>query len=127
LDIWAPALMSQGVPRTHVESLYVRVTTGRGVVGWGEFFGTGRAMVVASFDNWIGRLAVGQSASDKELIPRIERMLLSLSRSGPLDVCRFRRDSIRQDCACDRGGVEVPQGPGLGADPEDDLIARFQV
>jgi hypothetical protein len=25
LDIWAPAPMSQGVPRTHVESLYVRV------------------------------------------------------------------------------------------------------
>ena len=25
------------------------------------------------------------------------------------------------------GGVEVPQGPGLGADPEDDLIAKFRV
>jgi L-alanine-DL-glutamate epimerase-like enolase superfamily enzyme len=25
------------------------------------------------------------------------------------------------------GGVEVPQGPGLGADPEDDLIAQFKV
>ena len=25
LDIWAPPPMSQGVPRTHVESLYVRV------------------------------------------------------------------------------------------------------
>jgi L-alanine-DL-glutamate epimerase-like enolase superfamily enzyme len=25
------------------------------------------------------------------------------------------------------GGVEVPQGPGLGADPEDDLIAQFGV
>src|ERR1043166_6886644 len=84
LDIWAPAPMSQGVPRTHVESLYVRVTTSGGVVGWGESFGTGRPMVVAAFDNWIRRLAVGQSVSDEQLIPRIERMLLSLSRSGPL-------------------------------------------
>lgn len=84
LDIWAPAPMSQGVPRTHVESLYVRVTTSGGVVGWGESFGTARPMVVAAFDNWIRRLAVGQSVSDEELIPRIERMLLSLSRSGPL-------------------------------------------
>ena len=84
LDIWAPAPMSQGVPRTHVGSLYVRVTTSGGVVGWGESFGTGRPMVVAAFDNWIRRLAVGQSASDEELVPRIERMLLSLSRSGPL-------------------------------------------
>ena len=84
LDIWAPAPMSQGVPRTHVESLYVRVTTSSGVVGWGESFGTARPMVVAAFDNWIRRLAVGQSASDEQLIPRIERMLLSLSRAGPL-------------------------------------------
>ena len=84
LDIWAPPPMSQGVPRTHVESLYVRVTTNSGVVGWGESFGTARPMVIAAFDNWIRRLAVGQRASDEELIPRIERMLLSLSRSGPL-------------------------------------------
>src|SRR5512145_1716280 len=84
LDIWAPAPMSQGVPRTHVESLYVRVTTSGGVVGWGESFGTARPMVVAAFENWIRRLAVGQSVSDEELLPRIERMLLSLSRSGPL-------------------------------------------
>jgi L-alanine-DL-glutamate epimerase-like enolase superfamily enzyme len=84
LDIWAPAPMAQGVPRTHVESLYVRVTTSGGVVGWGESFGTGRAMVVAAFDNWIRRFAVGQSVAEEELVPRIERMLLSLSRSGPL-------------------------------------------
>jgi L-alanine-DL-glutamate epimerase-like enolase superfamily enzyme len=84
LDIWAPPPMSQGAPRTHVESLYVRVTTSGGVVGWGESFGTARLMVVAAFDNWIRRLAVGQMVSDEELIPRIERTLLSLSRSGPL-------------------------------------------
>jgi L-alanine-DL-glutamate epimerase-like enolase superfamily enzyme len=85
LDIWAPApLSSQGVPRTHVESLYVRVTTSRGVVGWGESFGTARPMVLAAFDNWIRRLAVGQSATDDKLVPRIERMLLSLGRAGPM-------------------------------------------
>jgi L-alanine-DL-glutamate epimerase-like enolase superfamily enzyme len=84
LDIWAPAPMSQGAPRTHVESLYVRVTTSGRVVGWGESFGTARPMVVAAFDNWIRRLAVGQSVSDEQLILRIERMLLSLSRSGAL-------------------------------------------
>ena len=84
LDIWAPAPMSQCMPRTHVESLYVRVTTSGGVVGWGESFGTARPMVVVAFDSWIRRLAVGQSATDEDLIQRIERMLLSLSRSGPL-------------------------------------------
>ena len=55
LDIWAPAPMSQGVPRTHVESLYVRVTTGGGVVGWAESFGPARPTVLAAFDNWIRR------------------------------------------------------------------------
>jgi L-alanine-DL-glutamate epimerase-like enolase superfamily enzyme len=25
------------------------------------------------------------------------------------------------------GAIEVPQGPGLGADPEDELIERFRV
>lgn len=84
LDIWAPPPMSQGAPRTHVESLYVRVTTSGGVVGWGESFGTSRPMVIAAFDHWIRRLAVGQSVADEQVIPRIERMVLSLSRSGPL-------------------------------------------
>src|SRR5215470_14887611 len=84
LDIWGPPPMSHGVPRTHVESLYVRVTTSGGVVGWGESFGTARPMVVAAFDHWIRRLAVGQRACDVELLARCERMLLSLSGSGPL-------------------------------------------
>src|SRR5258706_16400906 len=38
LDIWAPAPMSQGVPRPHVGRLYVRVTTSRGGGGWGGTF-----------------------------------------------------------------------------------------
>jgi hypothetical protein len=35
LDIWDPPPMAQGVPRTHVESLYVRVTTSGGEAGRG--------------------------------------------------------------------------------------------
>jgi L-alanine-DL-glutamate epimerase-like enolase superfamily enzyme len=179
LDIWAPPPMTQDVPRTHVESLYVRVTTSGGVVGWGESFGTGRAMVNAAFDNWIRRHAVGQNVLDEALIPRIERMLLSLSRSGPLahalagldialwDIrgnagalgpakeigylgpaflaalhCLAAKDKesplermfadfgatpFAKTVPVINGAVEVPQGPGLGADPEDDLIARFRV
>ncbi len=84
LDIWAPAPMSShGVLRTHVESLYVRVATSSGVVGWGESFGTARPLVIAAFDNWVRRLAIGQSVADATLVPRIERMLMSLGRAGP--------------------------------------------
>jgi len=107
LDIWAPPPMSQGVPRTHVESLYVRVTTSGGVVGWGESFGPSRPMVVAAFDNWIRRLAVGQSVSDEELLPRIERMLLSLSRSGPLAHALAGLDMALWDIRGKLAGVPV--------------------
>jgi L-alanine-DL-glutamate epimerase-like enolase superfamily enzyme len=40
-------------------------------------------MVIAAFDHWIRRAAVGQSVTDLELIARTERMLLSLGRAGP--------------------------------------------
>ena len=79
LDIWAPAPMAQGVPRTHVESLYVRVTTSGGLVGWGESFGTARPMVVAAFDNWIRRLAVGQSASDEFVLIKSLKIAFDVS------------------------------------------------
>ena len=65
LDIWAPPPMSsQGTPRTHFESLLVRVTTSNGIVGWGESFATARPMVIAAFDHWLRRLAVGPSVTD---------------------------------------------------------------
>jgi L-alanine-DL-glutamate epimerase-like enolase superfamily enzyme len=85
LDIWAPPPMtSHSGPRTHFESLLVRVTASNGVVGWGESFATARPMVIAAFDQWLRRLAVGQSVTDETLLPRIERMLLSLGRAGPM-------------------------------------------
>ena len=83
-DIGAPPPMSQGVPRTHIEGLYIRVTTSNGIVGWGESFGTARPMVIAAFDHWVRRRVVGEKVADTGLIPRIERMHLSLGRAGPM-------------------------------------------
>ena len=74
LDIWPPAPMAQRVQRTHVESLYVCVTTAR------------------------ERMFAGFGATPS-------------SRTVPVI----------------HGGVEVPQGPGLGAEPEDDLISKFRL
>jgi L-alanine-DL-glutamate epimerase-like enolase superfamily enzyme len=84
IDIWAPAPLSHGVPRTHIESLYVRVATSAGIVGWGEAFGPARTMVEAAFASRIRRLTIGQSATDRDLVARLERTLLSLGRSGPM-------------------------------------------
>jgi L-alanine-DL-glutamate epimerase-like enolase superfamily enzyme len=107
LDIWAPAPMSQGVPRTHVEGLYIRVTTASGLVGWGESFGTARPMVIAAFDHWIRRLAVGQSATDGKLVPHLERMLLSMSRAGPMLNALAGLDIALWDIRGKREGVSV--------------------
>ena len=107
LDIWAPAPMSQGVPRTHVECLYIRVTTGSGLVGWGESFGTARPMVIAAFDHWVRRLAVGQSATDGTLVPRLERTLLSMSRAGPMLNALAGLDIALWDIRGKRAGVPV--------------------
>ena len=85
LDTWAPPPLFAGRPRTHVEAIYVRVATDKGVVGWGECFGSSGRTVIAAFDNWIRHLAVGQDPTDKNLMPRIERLLHGLGRAGAGD------------------------------------------
>ena len=84
LDTWAPPPLFAGRPRTHVEAIYVRVATDKGVTGWGESFGSSGSTVIAAFDNWIRHLAVGQDPTDQELLPRIERALHGLGRAGPV-------------------------------------------
>ena len=84
LDTWAPPPMFAGRPRTHVEAIYVRVTTSSGIVGWGESFGSSGSLVGAAFDKWIRGLAVGKDPTDSSLLPGIERLLHGLGRAGPV-------------------------------------------
>jgi L-alanine-DL-glutamate epimerase-like enolase superfamily enzyme len=106
-DIWAPPPMSRGKPRTHVESLYVRVTTSNGIVGWGESFGTVRPMAIAALDHWVRRLAIGQDATDATLIPRIERMLYSMGSIGPVSAALSGLDIALWDIRGKLEGVSV--------------------
>jgi L-alanine-DL-glutamate epimerase-like enolase superfamily enzyme len=82
LDAWGPPSTFAGRPRTHVEAQFVRVSTSRGVIGWGEAFGGSSSTIPTAFDKWISRLAIGQDAADAELTARIERILHNLGRSG---------------------------------------------
>src|SRR5207247_1589232 len=41
MDHWAPPPLFAGRPRTTIDTLLVRVTTNRDVVGWGEAYGGG--------------------------------------------------------------------------------------
>jgi L-alanine-DL-glutamate epimerase-like enolase superfamily enzyme len=81
-DMWAEPPLFAGRPRTHVEAVYVRVTTDKGVVGWGECNGFSGAAAVAAIETLIRRVAVGQDPTDPGLMPRIERMLHGLGRAG---------------------------------------------
>src|SRR6185312_7713798 len=81
-DMWAEPPLFAGRPRTHVEAVYLRVATDKGVTGWGECFGFSGPAVVAAVETLIRRLAVGQDATDRELMPRIERTLHGLGRAG---------------------------------------------
>jgi len=108
LDIWAPPPMtSHGGPRTHFETLLVRVTASNGVVGWGEAFATARPMVIAAFDTWVRRLAVGGSVTDDKLLPGIERRLMSLGRMGPVIAALSGLDIALWDIRGKLAGVPV--------------------
>jgi L-alanine-DL-glutamate epimerase-like enolase superfamily enzyme len=81
LDMWADPPLFAGRPRTHVEAVYVKVTTDKGVVGWGECNGFSGAAAVAAVEI-ASRLAIGQDPTDPELTSRIQRLLHGLGRAG---------------------------------------------
>src|SRR5215470_13520942 len=83
MDHWAPPPLFAGRPRTTIDTLLVRVTTNRDVVGWGEAYSGGWQATVAALDHWVSPLALGQDATDAGLTSRLERMLHNLGRAGP--------------------------------------------
>src|SRR5262249_27253152 len=84
MDHWAPAPLFAGRPRTTIDTLMVRVTTNRDVVGWGEAYGGGWRAAGAGPDHWVPRPGLGQDATDVGLTPRLERALHNLGRAGPV-------------------------------------------
>jgi L-alanine-DL-glutamate epimerase-like enolase superfamily enzyme len=82
-DHWAPPPLFAGRPRTKIDSVFVRVVTDRGLVGWGEAYGGSWQAVVSIFRDWIAPLAIGQKVEDCELTSRLERVLHNLGRAGP--------------------------------------------
>jgi L-alanine-DL-glutamate epimerase-like enolase superfamily enzyme len=61
-------------------------------------------------------LAVLHCLAAKEKVSPVERMFAD-----------FGATPFAKTVPVINGGVDVPRGPGLGADPEDDLIAQFRV
>src|SRR5262249_1498155 len=63
-------------------TVIARVTTSRGLIGWGEAFGGGWQATVAALEHWVAPLALGQDISDAGLTSRLERTLHNLGRAG---------------------------------------------
>src|SRR2546428_10435781 len=82
MDHWAPPPLFAGRPRTTIDTLLVRVTTNRDVVGWGGAYGGGWQATVAALDHWGSPPAPGQGATDVALTSRLERARRQLSRAG---------------------------------------------
>jgi len=84
MDHWAPPPLFAGRPRTTIDTILVRVSTDRGIVGWGEAFAGGWQAAIAALDHWVAPLALGQDATDPALTARLERVLHHLGRAGPV-------------------------------------------
>lgn len=116
-DHWAPSPMFAGRPRATLDTVLVRVTTDRGVVGWGEAYGSFWSAVVAAIEQWIAPLAIGQRIDDGALPARIERTLHNLGRAGATIQAISGLDIALWDI---RGKVEqVPVSTLLGGRKRD--------
>jgi L-alanine-DL-glutamate epimerase-like enolase superfamily enzyme len=129
------------------DSLLVRVTTDQGLEGWGETFGF-RAVSSAqlAIDELIARLCIGRDATQiGPLLLDVQKKLHVFGRSGPLfygisavdiafwdaagkatntPVCRLLGGGAA-DLACYASRIPVPQRPGLGINPDPNVIRAY--
>src|SRR3954467_9411978 len=110
-DMWAEPPLFAGRPRTHVEAVYVRVETDKGVVGWGECNGFSGAAAVSAIQI-VSRVAAGQDPTDPELTARIQRLLHGLGRAGVILHAISGLDIALWDIRGKLEGVSVPNCPG---------------
>ena len=109
LEMWAEPPLFAGRPRTHVEAVYVRVATNKGIVGWGECNGFSGAAAVSAVEI-VRRVAVGQNPSDPELSNRIQRLLHGLGRAGVIMHAISGLDIALWDIRGKLEGVSVATG-----------------
>ena len=80
----APAPLFAGVPRTTLDSGWIRVELADGSIGWGESYGADLDALSSIFRNRVTPLTEGRDALDPALMPSIERALHLMGRSGPV-------------------------------------------
>ena len=103
------------------DSLLVKVTTGDGVVGWGEAFGLrATGLVQLAVDELIAPLCIGRDAGDiRALTADVQRRLHVFGRGGALTYGLSAVDIALWDIAGKLAGASVSQLLGGGATTMD--------
>src|ERR1700761_696840 len=108
-----------------METLYVKVTTDDGVVGWGEGFGLAAcAITKLSVDKAVAPLAVGRDPTDIAALMRdIAYRQRNCSRNGPVGFALSGLDIALWDIAGKRAGK--PLYRLLGGDREVERLPAY--
>ena len=83
-DHGGPPPKFAGVPRTTLDSGWLRVELSSGHVGWGEAYAADLDALCAIVRNRVAPLALGRDPLDAGLMPSLERTLHNMGRSGPV-------------------------------------------
>jgi len=104
---WSQPPLFAGRPRDKLDSALVRVETKDGTVAWGESYCIEPRALVAVFETLIAPLARDADADDKTLLPRMQRALHNLGRSGPVVHALAGLDIALWDLRAKRVGVPL--------------------
>lgn len=105
-EVHGPRQEFLGRPRTHIESLYVRVRTVEGLVGWGEAFSFNLWPVVRkAMDDFIAPFVLGKPAHPVEpLMSDLRHRFHVFGRTGPVNFALSGLDIALWDIAAKREG-----------------------
>jgi L-alanine-DL-glutamate epimerase-like enolase superfamily enzyme len=100
---------ASGVPRTSINTLYVRVDTDEGITGWGEGFGHRMwQSTKAIIDSFMAELCIGRDPRHlSKIVDDIQRNVAGAGRNGPALYALSAIDIALWDIAGKMAGVPV--------------------
>ena len=108
-DYGGPLQKADAIPWRNMETLFVKVTTDEGIVGWGEGFGFSICGTTRyAVEHMIAPLAVGRDPSDIDaLITDIAKKQHTGGRNGPLSLGISALDIALWDIKAKRAGLPL--------------------
>ena len=125
-------------PWTHMETLFVRIDTDAGLIGWGEAFGFAASPLTREALRMVAPLCVGREVSDvPSFMTDLQRKLHAMGRHGPVSFALAGIDIALWDLVGKAQGVplhrllggatreRIPTYASLLRYGNPDLVARF--